>query len=131
MIYDEENLSAVHEYLCGNSVNILSGDFAETLKSAASGDFVYLDPPYDPVSKTASFVAYSQEGFGTQEQVRLKATVDDLTKRGCKVLVSNSDTLFIRNLYRDYQIATVKAARAINSNGGRRQKITELLITNY
>lgn len=108
-----------------------SEDFAETLKRVGKGCFVYLDPPYDPVSDTASFTGYNKGGFDRREQIRLKQCCDELNKRGVKFMLSNSSTEFIRDLYRDYHITTVKAKRAINSDARKRGAIEEVLITNY
>jgi DNA adenine methylase len=94
-------------------------------------DFVYFDPPYHPISSTSSFTAYSRYAFGEAEQVRLRNTFVLLAQRGVKVMLSNSDCLFIRELYDGFKIHTVYSARAINSNAQKRGKITELLITSY
>jgi DNA adenine methylase len=110
---------------------IRCGDFAETLESAGPGDFAYLDPPYVPRSTTASFTAYTRDGFGEQEHRRLAETMRDLTKRGCRVLLTNSDTALVRKLYAGFEIETVYATRAINSKTSGRGKITELTIRNY
>ncbi|WP_049802678.1 DNA adenine methylase [Gloeothece verrucosa] len=130
-ILDDGVLRAIHKYLNENQVEILNQDFQEAVTTAQKGDFIYFDPPYDPVSDTASFTGYDVNGFDKNEQERLKSTVDDLTRRGCKVLLSNADTPFIRNLYKDYNRVTVAASRAINSNGLKRGKISEVLVMNY
>lgn len=124
-------LRAVHNFLSSNDIRILNTDFVQAVSMAKRGDFVYFDPPYDPVSDTASFTGYSLDGFGKEEQIRLKETVDDLTKRGCKVLLSNSATDFIKDLYSDYNVMIVEATRAINSNASRRGKVDEVLVMNY
>ena len=102
-----------------------------TLGRVERGGFVYLDPPYDPVSDTASFTGYNQGGFDQQEQIRLKACCDELTRRGVKFMLSNSATDFIKNLYQGYDITTVKAKRAINADAIKRGAIEEVLIRNY
>ncbi len=130
-IVNEPVLRAVHQYLVENEIDILNTDFVEAVASAKEGDFVYIDPPYDPISSTASFTGYSLDGFGKDEQIRLKKTVDSLTNRGCKVLLSNSATDFIKDLYKDYHIVIVAANRAINSNASKRGKIDEVLVMNY
>lgn len=130
-IVNEVIVRAVNHYLSSNEVKILNQDFSEALSSARRGDFVYIDPPYDPVSDSSSFTGYSLDGFGRKEQIRLKETVDDLTKRGCHVLLSNSATDFIKDLYHDYRIVIVEATRAINSDATRRGKINEVLVMNY
>ena len=132
-ILDEEVLKAVSDYLKKTQVKILNVDFAEAVKDAKKGDFIYFDPPYDPVSNTAYFTDYDVKGFNQEEQQRLKEVFDDLTKRGCFVMMSNSDTKFIRNLYEEYQpgFKEVTATRNINSNGLKRGRVDELVVINY
>lgn len=132
-VVDSQVIRAVSRYLNDADVEILNNDFASALSRAAEGDFVYLDPPYDPLSDTSSFTGYNLHSFGREEQRRLKAVCDALDMRGCNVLLSNSDTSFIRGLYSDedrYTIVEVSANRSINSVGGGRGKINELLIFN-
>lgn len=127
-------IRAVSIYLNEANVEILQGDFADAVKGAKQGDFIYFDPPYDPLSDTSSFTGYSLNSFNRKAQKRLKETCDQLCDRGCKVLVSNSATDFIRNLYDNirYTIKEVEANRNINSVGSGRRKISELLIfSNY
>jgi DNA adenine methylase len=121
----------VSDYLNRADLKILHSDFEETVAEARKGDFVYFDPPYDPVSDTASFTAYAANGFGRDQQQRLKAVVDALTARGCKVLLSNAYTEFIVELYKEYHQVRVEATRAINSNALKRGKIDEILVMNY
>lgn len=130
-IVDEDGLRVISQYLNKNNVTLLNTDFEDALVSATSADFVYLDPPYDPVSVTSSFTSYYRGGFNRNEQKRLKETVDDLTHRGCRVMLSNSNTHFIRELYADYLIVTTTAKRSINSNASKRGKIEEVLVLNY
>ncbi|MEH7223423.1 DNA adenine methylase [Bacillus sp. JJ1566] len=121
-------------YYCGRrkGITITNQDFAESvLKLAKKGDFVYFDPPYDPVSETATFTAYDKGGFGRREQKRLKSIVTILSARGCYVMVSNSSTDFINSLYEGFEIVPVKANRSINSQGSKRGKVEEVLIMNY
>jgi DNA adenine methylase len=94
-------------------------------------DWVYFDPPYHPISATSRFTGYNRYGFTAEDQTRLRDTFAVLANRGVKVMLSNSDCPLIRDLYRDYNIHEIRAARAINSNARRRGKITELLITSY
>jgi DNA adenine methylase len=131
-IIEESDIRAISEYFNSASIEITKLDFAEAVNTAQCDDFVYFDPPYDPISATSSFTSYSLNNFDRNEQIRLKETCDDLTKRGCKVLVSNSSTEFIKELYNSshYTIIEVKAARSINSVGHGRNKISELLIFN-
>jgi DNA adenine methylase len=130
-IVDISGLKAVSEYLQTNKVSILNQDFQEAVNNAESGDFIYFDPPYDPVSSTASFTSYYVDKFDKDEQKRLKETVDDLSHRGCHILLSNAYTDFIRDLYRDYEQVKVSATRSINSIATKRGKVEEILIKNY
>jgi len=130
---DDAVLRAVNKYLNSNNITLLNQDFAEAVKDAKRGDFVYFDPPYDPVSETASFTGYDVNGFNRDEQERLKEEFDALHKRGCKVMLSNSCTDFILDLYKDYQdtIIKVRATRSINSNALKRGRVEEVLVLNY
>lgn len=130
-IVNEPTLRAVSRYLNTSDVVFYSEDFAATLERVPKGGFVYLDPPYDPVSDTASFTGYNKGGFDRSEQIRLKECCDALTRRGVKFLLSNSSTPFIRELYAAYTVTLVKARRAINSDGNKRGAIQEVLIRNY
>lgn len=130
-IVNEPVLRAVNKYFLSSNTNIFNEDFSETLNRVSKGGFVYLDPPYDPISDTASFTGYNKGGFNREEQIRLKNCCDVLNKRGIKFLLSNSSTNFIKDLYNGYKIITVTAKRAINSNGNKRGKIEEVLIKNY
>lgn len=124
-------LRAVSKYLNANHIQLFHTDFEEMFRQVPKGGFVYLDPPYDPVSDTASFTGYNRGGFGREEQERLKRCCDVLTERGIHFLLSNSSTLFIRELYTGYIIETVHAKRAINSDASKRGIIEEVLIRNY
>jgi DNA adenine methylase len=130
---DDAVLRAVNKYLNSNDITLLNQDFAEAVKDAKRGDFVYFDPPYDPVSETASFTGYDVNGFNRDEQERLKEEFDALHKKGCKVMLSNSCTDFIMDLYKDYQdtIIKVRATRSINSNALKRGRVDEVLVLNY
>jgi DNA adenine methylase len=130
-IVNSEVIKAVSRYLNSNDITILNGDFKNALSDAKRGDFIYLDPPYDPLSSTSSFTGYSLEGFGKNEQQRLKDLFEELTLKGCLVMMSNSSTPYIYELYQEYNIIKVPASRNINSNGEERRKIEELLILNY
>jgi DNA adenine methylase len=130
---DEENILAVSKYLNESQVTILNGDFEAAVKDAQEGDFVYFDPPYDPVSETANFTSYTRDGFGKDEQVRLCNLIGDLTKRGVNVMASNAYTPFITGLYDhyDFNLFEVQAKRAINSKGSKRGSVSEVIITNF
>ncbi|MGK2964055.1 MAG: DNA adenine methylase, partial [Tepidiformaceae bacterium] len=106
--------------------------FEEACAPAAPGDFVYLDPPYFPLSPTAHFTAYTRGAFGPADQERLRDVFDDLTARGIAAVLSNSCHPFIAKLYRDrgHELAEVPMSRAINSVPGKRTPIPELLVSN-
>ncbi|MCC7436510.1 DNA adenine methylase [Candidatus Nomurabacteria bacterium] len=132
LICDAENLRKVSKAL--KNVEIKHQDYKAVLKKAKKGDFVYFDPPYYPVSKTASFTSYNADSFLDKEQLELRDTFVELSNRGCFVMLSNSDTPFINNIYsdiKDVRINKVQAGRAINSKSSGRGKITEVLVTNY
>lgn len=130
-IYSEEDIMCLHNYFKTNNIQILSGDFEKAVANAVEGDFVYFDPPYYPLTATASFTGYSDNGFSEKDQIRLKKVCDELNKKGVKFLLSNSYCPFITELYKDYIITTVDASRAINSKGQGRGKIKEVLVRNY
>lgn len=132
VICDENNLRVVSRAL--KDVKILNVDYKSAVSEVKAGDFVYFDPPYYPISSTSSFTSYTKEGFAEKEQVELRDTFAELSNRGCYVMLSNSDSAFIRDIYgglKNVTITTVSAGRAINSKAGSRGKITELVITNY
>ena len=133
VIADPAIIRALSRYLKTAKIIFRSGDFAEAVGDAKKGDFVYFDPPYDPISDTASFTGYSLNGFDRSEQRRLRDLCDTLTTRKVNVIVSNSDTAFIRELYsgKHYTIHTVQARRNINSVSSGRGKIDEVFILNY
>ncbi len=132
LVCDETNLRKVSKAL--QKVQIKHQDYKAILKHVKKGDFIYFDPPYYPVSKTSTFTAYTKESFLDKEQLELRDTFLELQKRGCFVMLSNSDSGFINKIYSGYKgisINKVEAGRAINSKGSGRGKITEVLITNY
>lgn len=132
LICDVVNLRKASKAL--KNIEITNQDYKEVLKKAKKGDFIYFDPPYYPVSKTASFTSYTKESFLDREQTELRDTFVELHKRGCFVMLSNSDTPFINNIYSEpkgLRITRVQAGRAINSDATKRGKITEVLVTNY
>lgn len=132
VICDEKNLRQVSDAL--QDVSIIHQDYKKVLETAKSGDFIYLDPPYYPINTTSSFTSYTAEGFLEKEQTELRDTFVKLHERGCFVMLSNSDTLLINELYSGLEGITINkitAGRAINSKGSGRGKITEVLVTNY
>lgn len=130
-IVNEPVLRAVHDYFKNNDISFFHEDFSVILDKAEKGTFVYLDPPYDPVSETASFTGYHKGGFDRREQIRLKECCDRLTERGIQFMLSNSATGFIKDLYNGYTITTVKAKRAVNNDASKRGEIDEVIIRNY
>ncbi|MGH8657152.1 MAG: DNA adenine methylase [Gammaproteobacteria bacterium] len=128
-IVDEENLPAVSQAL--HSARIEKRDFAAVRQVAQSGDLVYFDPPYHPVSDTAYFTKYSRDDFDAGAQQELAKVFDLLAQRGVKVMLSNSMTEFTRRLYKDYRICQVWAPRWVNSRADRRGKVPEALITSF
>ncbi len=114
------------------SVQLEVRDFDKVLEEAKTDqDFVYFDPPYYPLSNTSQFTSYSRYNFNEEDQVRLRDVFAQLARRGVKVMLSNSDCPFIRELYQDFQIHEVSAARSINSKGTHRGKISEVVVTSY
>jgi len=127
--YDGQNLGIIHSYLNFNDITIQNIDFEESVKTAKKGDFIYFDPPYD--SETQTFNDYTENGFGKEEQVRLARVYKELADKGCYVMLSNHNTSLIKELYKDYNIHIIEAKRNINSNGKKRGKVEEVIITNY
>lgn len=129
LICDEENLRAVSAVL--KKARFDARSFETVLRRAKPNDFVYFDPPYHPISKTSDFTSYAKNGFGSDAQHRLAMTFKKLSAKGVKVLLSNSMSEFILELYRDYRIDQVLASRLVNSKAERRGKIAEALISNF
>ena len=130
-IVNASGLRAVSAYFRRADTRFSAVDYAEALADAAPGAFVYLDPPYDPVSDTSNFTGYARGGFSRAEQIRLRECCDDLTRRGVRFMLSNSATDFIREQYRAYHITTVRARRAVNSVASRRGDVEEVVVRNY
>ncbi len=114
-------------------VKLKVADFEEVVVSARMGDFVYFDPPYAPLSSTSNFTSYNRLGFNMDDQQRLAATFDHLTSEACSVMLSNSSTPLVHELYegKGYRLIEIKARRFINSKADGRGPVTELLILNY
>ncbi len=130
-IVNEPTLKAVSKFLNLNNISINSGDYSDILKQTDEKSFVYLDPPYHPISENSNFTGYIQGGWDMYDQIELRKACDDLHKKGVKFLLSNSSADFIKDEYKEYHIVTVKANRAINSDGANRGEVDELLIRNY
>lgn len=126
-ICDEPNLRAVSQALSGVELRVQS--FDGVLPAARPGDLVYFDPPYVPLPKTASFTSYAKNGFSMLDQRRLAEVFAQLTNRGVNVLLSNSKTPEVLELYAGFKIHTVMAARTVNSKANQRGKVAEVLVT--
>ena len=135
-ICDERLILSNHELL--KMVDIYSGDYSEIITHLGRDyNYVYIDPPYRPLSGTAYFKEYSHNVFDDKEQEKLKEFCDILTNRGCKIMQSNSNSLddngdsYFVQLYQGYHITQIEAHRYINAHVGKRKKQIELLIKNY
>jgi DNA adenine methylase len=128
-ILDEEGLLLASKALARADVRCV--DFEEATAKLGAGDFAYFDPPYVPLSKTASFTAYGSGGFGVHDQERLLAVLRSLRERNVLAMLSNADTETTRELYRDFAVHVVRAPRAINSNAKKRGDVSELLVTSW
>lgn len=136
MICDEKNLRAVSEKL--QRVDIVCGDYKRSSDFIDENTFVYFDPPYRPITDTASFTAYTENLFNDEEQIKLAKFVDNMHRKGAKIVISNSDPKnsntednFFDNIYSAHKIRRVEATRTINCNSEARGKIKELLISNF
>jgi DNA adenine methylase len=125
-ICDAENLRACSRVL--RDAELVCADFASVLAVAKSGDLVYLDPPYVPASETGDFTKFTAAGFGPADQERLVGVARRLKETGVQVLLSNADLPAVRVLYAGFEMRAVKARRNINSKGGKRGAVGELLI---
>ncbi|MEY4579284.1 MAG: hypothetical protein RL701_3987 [Pseudomonadota bacterium] len=128
-ILDETLLRAASIELARAEVRCES--FEALLAHAKPGDFIYFDPPYEPVSRTSNFTAYSPDGFTREDQTRLRDVYAALDRRRCKLMLSNSDVPFIRDLYSQFHIDIVAAPRAINCDSTRRGLVSEVVVRNY
>jgi DNA adenine methylase len=129
-LYDLDNITNMHEYLKNNNVKILCGSYSSAVKDAKAGDFVYFDPPYD-YQDGDGFTSYTADGFTKEDQVELFNLFKELSDKGVYVMLSNNNTDFIRDLYKDYNIGVVHAKRVINHKGDGRGAVEEVIITNY
>lgn len=130
IFYDKSNFKEIRDYFKNNNIQCLNLDYKEALKGIKPKDFVYFDPPYDKTSKT-SFTSYNNSKFDKKEQIELAKAFKELTDKGVYCMLSNSDTDFIRNLYKNFNIREVKTRRCISSNSFGRVLADELIITNY
>ncbi len=130
-IVNEPVIRAVSKYLNNVDIKIFNTDFEAVLNNLPEHSFVYLDPPYHPLSESSNFTGYTQGGWNENNQIRLRNVCDILNEKGIKFLLSNSSSDFIKDIYSKYNITIVKATRAINSDSSKRGPINELLIRNY
>lgn len=135
-ICDAENLRYISKLL--QNVKIKCGDYKDCADFIDSNTFVYIDPPYRPLTVTASFTSYNENEFGDQQQIELGRFIDEITQKGARVVASNSDPKnadendnFFDNLYAKYKIDRVSAKRMINSNAAGRGSVNEILICNW
>jgi len=128
-ICQEEDLREISRLLKRTKISI--SQFYDFVKNTEKGDFIYFDPPYYPLKKGKSFTTYTKFNFLEKEQEKLAETFRILAKKNCKVMLSNSDTNFIKNLYKGYHVSFVKAKRMINCDATKRGEINEVVITNY
>ena len=129
--YEEENLEEIRRFFSASKFEILNGDFQDAIKNAKKGDFVYFDPPYDTWEDKDSFTSYAKNPFGKEEQKRLADVYKGLSEKGAFVMLSNHNTEYIRELYKDFHIHVVEAKRMINSKASGRGNVEEVIITNY
>ena len=128
-ICDEDGLLRASRAL--RKARVDARHFETVLQASKPGDLVYFDPPYHPISKTASFTSYNRNGFGEDSQRQLAAVFRELSERGVKAMLSNSMTPLVMELYRDFAIDEVKVGRSVNSRADRRGKISEALVRNF
>ena len=130
-IVDEELISAISVYLNNNQLEIKTGDFEKAIVDVRTGDFVYFDPPYIPLSDTSAFTSYTHEGFSFADQVRLRDAFKRLSDTGAYVMLSNSSSALVEELYKDFNIHYVEATRTNGAKSSSRGKISEIIVTNY
>ena len=130
-IVDENLISAISTYMNNNQIEIKKGDFEKAVLDVQTGDFVYFDPPYIPLSETSAFTSYTHEGFSYDDQVRLRDTFKTLSDAGAYVMLSNSSSFLVEELYRDFNIHHVEAIRTNGAKSSSRGKISEIIVTNY
>ena len=130
-IVDENLVSAISTYLNNNKIEIKKGDFEKAVLDVQQGDFVYFDPPYIPLSETSAFTSYTHEGFSYDDQVRLRDTFKRLSDTGAYVMLSNSSSALVEELYKDFNIHYVEATRTNGAKSSSRGKISEIIVTNY
>ena len=128
-ISDHKNLRNISKAL--NKTIITASSYEKAVSDAKKGDFIYFDPPYHPLNATSSFTSYQAGGFSAEDQRKLRDTFKELSDRGCYVMLSNSNSPLILDLYKGFKIHNIMAARSINSVGTGRGKVAEVIVTSY
>lgn len=129
-ICDQRNLRTISKVLVWSNVKLTWLDYQIAIRGSGRGDFIYFDPPYHPTSSTANFTNYTGSGFSIEEQEQLGLLFRELDERGCQIVLSNSDTHKVRDIYEGYDIQTVEVLRAISCRSNKRKGHTELIISN-
>ncbi len=129
-VCSKKNLLAISQVLRSSKAKLLAADYRKTTEDAGKGDFIYFDPPYQPESATANFTDYTNSGFSFDDQMQLGEWFEKLDGKGCQLLLSNSNTKEVREIYREYNIREVETLRAINCKANSRKGHTELIISN-
>ena len=130
-LFEDQNINSLHNYFSNNHIYIRKGDFTKICSLAKNKDFIYFDPPYDILDDKETFTSYSKDNFNRDDQIRLFRCFERLDKIGAYVMLSNHNTSFINELYKNYHIHIIKAKRMINSDASKRGAIEEVIITNY
>ncbi|KXT74451.1 Methyl-directed repair DNA adenine methylase [Streptococcus sp. DD10] len=130
-IVDSDLILAISEYLNNNHVTIQTGDFEKAIEDVQTGDFVYFDPPYIPLSETSAFTSYTHEGFSYEDQIRLRNAFKRLSNKGAYVMLSNSSSPLVEELYQEFHIHYVKTTRTNGAKSSSRGRISEIIVTNY
>lgn len=130
-IVHSELILAISDYLNSADITITTGDFEKAVDSVEAGDFVYFDPPYIPLSETSAFTSYTHEGFSYDDQVRLRDCVKRLDEKGAYVMLSNSSSPLVEELYKDFIVHKVDVTRTNGAKASSRGKISEIIVTNY
>jgi DNA adenine methylase len=131
VICDIDKLRRASAALNYSKAQIVACSYKDALKKPRKGDFVYLDPPFNPLSPTANFVNYTRNGFAEKDQRELASMFKELDRRGCKLLLSNSDTELTKELYSEFEQHKIRVSRAISCDSSARTGYNELLVRNY
>lgn len=130
-IVDSDLILSISQYLNSNNIKILTGDFEKAIQDVAVGDFVYFDPPYVPLSETSAFTSYTHEDFTYEDQVRLRDCFKKLDEKGAFLMLSNSSSPLVEELYKDFNIHKVEVTRTNGAKTSSRGRISEIIVTNY